>query len=54
MEIFDRTVILRWMESSKITAISWCYNTLIIGNDVGELYAFQSAAVEVCSRLHRL
>lgn len=46
MEIFDRTVILRWMESSKITAISWCYNTLIIGNDVGELYAFQSAAVE--------
>ncbi|CDR95804.1 Vam6/Vps39-like protein [Babesia bigemina] len=46
MEIFSRGAVLRWMESSKITAVAWCYNNLIIGNDAGELYAFQAAAVE--------
>ncbi|EDO06884.1 CNH domain family protein [Babesia bovis T2Bo] len=41
MEIFSRDVVLRWMESSKITAVAWCNNDLVIGNDAGELHAFQ-------------
>ncbi|GFE53729.1 TGF beta receptor associated protein, putative [Babesia ovis] len=46
MEIFGREVFLRWMESSKITAVAWCYNNLIIGNDAGELYAFQAVDLQ--------
>ncbi|ORM39626.1 uncharacterized protein BXIN_0086 [Babesia sp. Xinjiang] len=46
MEIFAKEVLLRWMESSKITSVAWCFNNLIIGNDSGELYAFQAADIQ--------
>ncbi|KAK2197195.1 bifunctional Vacuolar sorting protein 39-Transforming growth factor beta receptor-associated domain 2/Vam6-VPS39-TRAP1 family/Citron homology (CNH) domain/Protein kinase-like domain superfamily [Babesia duncani] len=40
MDIFKKSVILRWMESSKISAVSWCFNNLYLGTDTGELYSF--------------
>ncbi|KAK1442070.1 vam6/vps39/trap1 like protein [Babesia gibsoni] len=46
MEMIDRGVLLRWTQSSKITAVSWFKNSLIIGNDAGEVYSFHATSFE--------